>query len=163
MLAVVLMIWLRDSWQKFVDRRFFREKYRLDKTLQRMNQAVGRLADVDFLTERLLMSCRDVLQSEMTALYLRDAKTPNFRLAGAEGASTGLPLQFTAPDEFCAALLIDPTLQRVTSGSRDSLTPTQGLLRLVKADLIHGLETNSELTGIVTSVSGTERHFQRNK
>ena len=58
MLAAILLIWLRDSWQKFVDRRFFREKYRLDKALQRMNQAVGRLTDVEFLSERMLTSCR---------------------------------------------------------------------------------------------------------
>ena len=149
MLAVILLIWLRDSWQKFVDRRFFREKYRLDKTLQRMNQAVGRLTDVDFLSERMLTSCRDVLQSDLAAIYLRDAKTMTFRLAGAEGESAGLPLQVTAPDEFCQALQADPTLQRVTSVSRDSLTPIQSLLRLVKADLVHGLETNGEITGIV--------------
>lgn len=149
MLAVVLLIWLRDSWQKFVDRRFFREKYRLDKTLQRMNQAVGRLADVDFLSERMLISCRDVLQSELTALYLRDARTSTFRLVGAQGESVGMPMQFTAPDEFCQAMQADPTLQRVTVGSRDSLSPTQSLLRLVKADLVHGLETNGEVTGIV--------------
>jgi transcriptional regulator with GAF, ATPase, and Fis domain len=149
MLAVVLLIWLRDSWQMFVDRRFFREKYRLDKALQRINQAVGRLADVDFLSERMLTSCRDVLQSELTAIYLRDGRTMAFRLIGAEGESAGLPMQFTAPDEFCEALQTDPTLQRVTSGSRDSLTPTQGLLRQVKADLVHGLETNGEITGVV--------------
>ena len=149
MLAVILLIWLRDSWQTFVDRRFFREKYRLDKTLQRMNQAVGRLADVDFLSERMLMSCRDVLQSELTALYLRDGKTSAFRLVGAQGASVGLPMQFSAPDEFCQALQADPTLQRVTSGSRDDLTPTQSILRMVKADLVHGLETNGEIKGVV--------------
>ena len=114
-----------------------------------MNQAVGRLADVDFLSERMLMSCRDVLQSELTALYLRDGLTMTFRLAGAEGASTGLPMEFPAPDEFCQALLVDPTLQRVTAGSRDDLTPTQSLLRLVRADLVHGLETNGQITGVV--------------
>ena len=149
MLAVILLIWLRDSWQTFVDRRFFREKYRLDKALQRMNQGVGRLADVDFLSERMLMSCRDVLQSELTALYLREGKTSTFRLVGAQGASAGLPMQFAAPDEFCKALQDDLTLQRVTAGSRDNLTPTQSILRLVKADLVHGLETNGEITGVV--------------
>ena len=149
MLAVILLIWLRDSWQKFIDRRFFREKYRLDKALQRMNQAVGRLADVDFLSERMLTSCRDVLQSELVAIYLRDGKSNNFRLVGAEGESMGMAMQFTAPDEFCSALQADPTLQRVTAGSRDSLTPTQRLLRQVKADLVHGLETNGEITGVV--------------
>ena len=149
MLAVILLIWLRDSWQTFVDRRFFREKYRLDKALQRMNQGVGRLADVDFLSERMLMSCRDVLQSELTALYLREGKTATFRLVGAQGASSGLPMQFAAADEFCQALHDDLTLQRVTAGSRDNLTPTQSILRLVKADLVHGLEMNGEITGVV--------------
>lgn len=149
MLAMILLIWLRDSWQKFVDRRFFREKYRLDKTLQRMNQAIGRLTEVDFLSERMLTSCRDVLQCEMAAIYLRDAKTSTFRLAGAEGDSAGLPLQFAAPDNFCQALLADPTLQRVTSVSRESMTPTQSLLRLVRADLVHGLETNGDIIGVV--------------
>lgn len=149
MLAIVLLLWVRDSWQTFVDRRFFREKYRLDKTLQRMNQAVGRLADVDFLAERMLTSCRDVLQSELAALYLREGQSATFRLAGAEGASAGLPMEFSAPDEFCQALLIDPTLQRVTTGSRDDLTPTQSLLRLVRADLVHGLEMNGEIRGVV--------------
>lgn len=149
MLAVILLIWLRDSWQKFVDRRFFREKYRLDKTLQRMNQAIGRLTEVDFLSERMLTSCRDVLQCEMAAIYLRDGKTAAFRLAGAEGDSVGLPLQFVAPDDFCQVLLTDPTLQRVTSVSRETMTPTQALLRLVRADLVHGLETNGDITGVV--------------
>ena len=149
MLAVILLIWLRDSWQDFVDRRFFREKYRLDKALQRINQAVGRLADVDFLSQRMLTSCRDALQSELVAIYLRDGKTNVYRLVGAEGDSIGLPMQFTAPDEFCPALEADPTLQRVTAGSRDTMTPIQRLLRQVKADLIHALETNGEITGIV--------------
>lgn len=149
MLAVVLLLWLRDSWQDFVDRRFFREKYRLDKALQRINQAVGRLADVDFLSQRMLTSCRDALQSELVAIYLRDAKTNLFRLVGAEGDSIGLPMQFTAPEEFCPALEADPTLQRVTAVSRDTMTPIQRLLRQVKADLIHALETNGEITGIV--------------
>jgi transcriptional regulator with GAF, ATPase, and Fis domain len=58
-------------------------------------------------------------------------------------------MQFTANPEFCQALQIDPTLQRVTPGSRDSMTPTQSLLRQVKADLVHGLETNGEITGVV--------------
>lgn len=147
--AVILLLWLRDSWQDFVDRRFFREKYRLDKALQRINQAVGRLADVDFLSQRMLTSCRDALQSELVAIYLREGTSNVFRLVGAEGDSGGLPMQFTAPDEFFPALEADPTLQRVTAVSRDTMTPIQRLLRLVKADLIHALETNGEITGIV--------------
>ena len=79
-LGVILMLWVRDSWQHFVDRRFFREKYQLDKALQRMHREVGRLTDVQFLSERMSISCRDVLQSSRIGLYLSDGKPNGFRL-----------------------------------------------------------------------------------
>lgn len=149
MLTVVLLIWLRDSWQNLVDRRFFREKYQLDKALQRMHREVGRLNDVTYLSERMSVSCRDVLQAERAALYLRDGRSSNFRLMAVDGASGGLPMQLAVPDEFVQALSFDPTLQRVNAGSRDALSPVQGTLRSVQADLVHGLEMDGDLAGLV--------------
>ncbi len=149
MLTVVLLIWLRDAWQRLVDRRFFREKYQLDRALQRMHREVGRLTDVQFLSERMALSCRDVLQSERVALYLRDGRSSNFRLMAVEGVVMGLPMQLSVTDEFVKALAGDSTLQRVTPGSRDNVSPVQTTLRLVQADLVHGLETDGELAGLV--------------
>ena len=149
MLTVVLLIWLRDAWQRLVDRRFFREKYQLDHALQRMHREIGRLTDVQFLSERMALSCRDVLQSERVALFLRDGRSSNFRLMAVEGVATGLPMQLAVSDDFVAALAVDSTLQRVTSGSRETLSPVQSTLRQVQADLVHGLETDGELAGLV--------------
>ena len=149
MLTVILLIWLRDSWQSLVDRRFFREKYQLDKALQGMHREVGRLTDVQFLSERMSRSCRDVLQSEHAALYLREGRSSGFRLMAVEGQSAGLPMQLAIPDEFVVALSVDSTLQRVTPGSRDNVSPVQNILRQVRADLVHGLEMGGELAGLV--------------
>lgn len=149
MLAVILLIWLRDSWQHFVDRRFFREKYQLDKALQRMHRDVGRLTDVQFLSERMAASCRDVLQSSRVGLYLSDGRPNGYRLAAAAGQSTGLPMQMVLPEEFTQALADDPTLQRATPATREGLSPVQNLLRQWQADLVHGLEMDSKLAGVV--------------
>ena len=149
MLTVILLIWLRDSWQSLVDRRFFREKYQLDKALQGMHREVGRLTDVQFLSERMSRSCRDVLQSEHAALYLREGRSSGFRLMAVEGQSAGLPMQLQVPDEFVQAMVVDSTLQRVTPGSRENVSPVQNVLRQVRADLVHGLEMGGELAGLV--------------
>jgi transcriptional regulator with GAF, ATPase, and Fis domain len=149
MLAVILLIWVRDSWQHFVDRRFFREKYQLDKALQRMHREVGRMNDVQFLSERLSVSCRDVLQSSRVGLYLSDGRPSGFRLTAADGQSTGLPMQVTVPDEFVQALADDPTLQRVTPSTREGISPVQNLLRQWQADLVHGLEIDGKIAGLV--------------
>ncbi len=61
MLAVILLLWLRDVFQGMIDRRFYREKYQLGKALERMNRAVGHLADPEAVAELMLGSCRDVL------------------------------------------------------------------------------------------------------
>ena len=149
MLGVILLIWLRDSWQHFVDRRFFREKYQLDKALQRMHRDVGHLTDVEFLSERLSISCRDVLQSSRVGLYLSDGRPNGFRLTAAGGQSSGLPMQLVLPEEFATALADDPTLQRVTPASRDGVSPVQNLMRQWQADLVHGLEADGKLAGLV--------------
>ncbi len=149
MLGVILLIWVRDSWQHFVDRRFFREKYQLDKALQRIHRDAGRLTDVQFLSERLSVTCRDVLQSSRIGLYLSDGRPNGFRLTAAGGQSAGMPMQLSLPDEFIQALADDPTLQRVTPTTRDGISPVQNLLRQWHADLVHGLEIDGKLAGLV--------------
>ncbi len=149
MIAVTLMLWVRDNWQQLVDRKFFREKYRLDKALQRMNRAVGQLADPQFLSERMLNSCCDVLQIDRAALYLREGKTASFRLVAAQGMSSDQPRQVTATPEFLQALTQDAALQRISHGTREDLSPVQSTLRDLHAELAHSLEMEDEPVGLV--------------
>ena len=149
MIAVMLMLWVRDNWQQLVDRKFFREKYRLDKALQRMNRAVGQLADPQFLADRMLNSCCDVMQIDRAALYLREGKSAVFRLIAAQGMPTDQPRQVTAGPEFLLAVSQDAALQRVSHGTREELSPIQSALRELRAELVHSLEMEGEPVGLV--------------
>lgn len=148
MTGVVLVLWLRDGWQRAIDRRFFREKYRLDKALRRMNRASDQLTDPQSLAERMLNSCRDVLQTDRAALYLRSDKGPAWRLLCAQGDTKKLPLHIPVTDEFLQALSGEGTIQRSLGGA-DARAADQTLVRELHAELMHGLEVDGEISAFV--------------
>ncbi|MEX0701261.1 MAG: sigma 54-interacting transcriptional regulator [Planctomycetales bacterium] len=153
LVSIVLLLWLRDWFQRATDRRFFREKYRLDQALERVNRAVGHLAEPEALAQRMLTSCRDVLRVEQAALYLKTADEATFQLVGAQGTQS-LPLQVTISGECRATLRQGGSLQRVNPDTRSTMSAVQGLLRELHADLIHVLEADGEIAGLV--VLGTK-------
>ena len=116
MLAVILLLWLRDMFQGMIDRRFYREKYQLGKALERMNRAVGRLADPEAVAALMLSSCRDVLGVDRAALYLRTSADAPFRLISAYGAES-LPRQFPAEHPLIQGVMESGNLQRALLGS----------------------------------------------
>lgn len=142
--AVILLVWLRDRVQRSVDREFFREKYPLDKALQRVNQAVTGMLDRRTLAERVLLSCRDVLQADRGAIYLRDEQTRMFRQLAAFGEGV-FPREFSASREFVETLRTGHSLQRVRSGA----SAIQQAVRSLDAELIHGLDVDGDLAGMV--------------
>ncbi len=147
--TVGMFLWARDVWQRLVDRRFFREKYQLDKVLQRMNRAVGQLADAESLAQRMAGSCQDVIQAERAAIYLREGRSTNFRLIAAEGVWPNVSMQISTSADFVMTLAAATTLQAVPAASRDSMNPVQSFLRDLQAELIHALEVEGELSGFV--------------
>ncbi len=143
-LAVMMLLWLRDRLQRGIDREFFREKYQLDKALQRMNQAVSGLLDRGGLADRMLESCQEVLHAERGAIFMRDGQTRVFhQLASLKEGE--FPERFEASREFVETLASGHSLQRVRSGS----SPLQLSLRELGADLIHGLDVDGTLAGII--------------
>jgi transcriptional regulator with GAF, ATPase, and Fis domain len=142
--AVMALVWLRDRMQRGVDREFFREKYQLDKALQRVNQAVTGMLDRRTLADRVLHSCREVLQAENGAIYLRDQPSRSFVLLTSSGADE-TPRQFEATREFVEILSSGLSLQRVRSGA----SPVQQTVRMLNAELIHGLDVDGSLAGMV--------------
>lgn len=158
MLSAILLLWLRDLLQDGIDRQFFREKYQLDKALERVNKAVGHLADPELLAEMMLASCRDILDVDHAALYLQSSQPGMFQLAACQD-SNAVPLHLTLDEEVLASLHDRDSLQRITPGSRQQMSAVQHLLRRMEADLIHVLRSGREIVGIVflgrrTSSSG---------
>jgi transcriptional regulator with GAF, ATPase, and Fis domain len=148
MLAVILLLWLRDVFQGMIDRRFYREKYQLGKALERMNRAVGHLADPESVAELMLASCRDVLGVDRLALYLRTTTDSPLRLVAAYGAEN-LPRQFAADHPIVQAIKNVGNLQRTILGSLGEPAAAQNSLRELRVDLVHGFEIGNETVGLV--------------
>jgi transcriptional regulator with GAF, ATPase, and Fis domain len=101
--ALVLMVVLdlaRGRLLKALDRRFHRQKYQIDSTLQRLGQAVQQLVDPPTLANRLLHASAEVFGVPRGAVYLREEDPPRYCLAGSFGpapAQTELPLDAPLP------------------------------------------------------------------
>ena len=73
--AIVILILselARERFQKAIDRRFYREKYKFDQAMRKMRLAVGSLVDRETLGRRLLEAAAEVLRLEWGAIYLGD-------------------------------------------------------------------------------------------
>lgn len=166
LLAIVVLFWFRDRLQRLIDRRFFREKYQLDKALQRMNRAAGHVLDRETLSGLMLSSCREVLRIEKAGLYLRSGLRDDFELSAIEGGED-LPFQIKASPELLEDLSGEGSLQRVTSAKRSDMSGVQRLLHDVHCDLIHTIESEDGISGFVllgerasgTSFSGEDLTF----
>ena len=76
---------IRERFQRAIDRRFSREKYKFDEAMQKMSLAVGRLVDRGTLGRRLLETAAETLRLEWGAIYLADLPLGPFQLAAWHG------------------------------------------------------------------------------
>ncbi len=148
LLAISLLLWSRDRIQRFIDRRFFRQKYQLDKALKRMNRAVGRLGDQRSIADRMLTSCREVLQVKSAAIYLLNPDRNQFELL------TGFQIENAPSTASCNSDLLEAlegelAFQRIATGLLKEVSPAQQLLRLIEFDFIYNLELDGEFAGFV--------------
>jgi transcriptional regulator with GAF, ATPase, and Fis domain len=91
--ALVLMVALdliRGRLKQALDRHFRREKIQLDRTLQRMSQAIDQLVDPPTLARRLLHTATDLLGARTGAVYLRQGEPSLYRLTEALGPTPTL-------------------------------------------------------------------------
>jgi transcriptional regulator with GAF, ATPase, and Fis domain len=147
--AMASLLWGRDLWQRWVERRWFREKYRLDKALQRINRAVGQFSDPQFLSERTLLSCRDGLQAEWAALYLRDRETPVFRLTAVEGPVSALPWEWSPPADWLATIGQEAIAPRGLPIEASATDAGSDAFRQLSAELIQPVEIDGETAGLI--------------
>ena len=84
-LVLILSEVARGRFQKAIDRRFFREKYKFDQAMRKMRMAVDSLVDRETLGRRLLEAAAEVLRLEWGAIYLSDDPGGVLRLAACHG------------------------------------------------------------------------------
>lgn len=146
--AVTMLLWSRDRLQQLIDRRFYREKYQLDRALQQINRAVERVVDRKTLAHRMIGSCREVLRADRIAVYLRDPERPSLQLIAAEGAND-LPAQIVADDELLQTLRTESAVARSMNPLLSGSSSAQQMLRSLRAELLYAFNTDDELAGAV--------------
>ncbi len=148
--ALVLMLVLdlaRTRFKKALDRRFFRDKYQLDRTLQRMGQAIQQLVDPVALAQKLLQTATEQLAAPRGAVYLRQGEPPFYHLAGSVGPAP--ELHELAP----GFPLIETVAQGkfISTRSRDNsaLTPAQRQLQFLGGEIAHPLVHEGRLLALL--------------
>lgn len=145
-IAIAFVLWARDRIQSVVDRRFFTEKYQLDRTLKQLNQASGYLSDPSSLAQITLGSCRDVLDASTSAMFVRESSGA-LRLIGADESSTApTTLALDLPEGVVPS---EQVVLRLPSLSRTNMAPVQKLLRELRAELICFLRGDRGIDGLI--------------
>jgi transcriptional regulator with GAF, ATPase, and Fis domain len=138
----------RRPFQKAIDRRFYREKYKFDQAMRRMSQAVERLVDRQTLGRRLLEAADDVLRLEWGAIYLSEGPRRQLRLVACHGPE---PDQRELADD-------NPLVQRLRQTSSLRLPHTMALtssdpatdaMIALGGEVATALEAHGDLAGLL--------------
>lgn len=143
--SVVFLSWSRGRIQQTIDRRFYREKYQLDKALQRVNRSLDSLVDRHTLGQRMLVSCRDVLGAEVGAMFMRETGSDFFTLIAMEG-NGNMPQRIEADAQMLELLHSEVAILRVGGSATET---THRTLRELECELMFSLETDGIVEGIV--------------
>lgn len=147
-LLAILLLWVRDRFQQLLDSRYYRQKYQLDKAFQRMNRITDQIVDSDSLGEMMLGSCRDILGVERSAFYIRSSTDLPFQKVASDGTEN-IPDEIIPLSDFINPLKESGSIQKVSQDSRDKVSMIQGYLHDYGFDLIHALEVEKGITGII--------------
>jgi len=120
LVLLVLLDLFRWRIRAALDRRLFRAQHQLDRTLQRMSQAVEQLVDPPTLSKRLLHALAELLDFQQGSVYLRAGDGDPFRLAAHIGPVPERgQLAVTSP--LVQALEQSPLVRKRTTTDRDAV------------------------------------------
>ena len=150
--AIVFLIFsglARERFQKAIDRRFYREKYKLDQAMRRMSLAVESLVDRATLGRRLLEAASEVLHLEWGTIYFRQVPGGPLHLVACQGPE---------PDQT----VLDPTNPLVVRLAKSptirlphamALTvepePASDAMIALGGEAANALEADGELAGVL--------------
>jgi transcriptional regulator with GAF, ATPase, and Fis domain len=137
--ALILMILVnlvQGRLKKVLDRRFYREKHQLDRTLNRMGEAIDQLVDPPTLARRLLQACGELLNVSRGAIYLREGDPPLYRLADHLGPT---PPALVELSSGCPLVEVLQKRKMVKHRVGELTDPSQRQLRLLGGEVAYAL------------------------
>jgi transcriptional regulator with PAS, ATPase and Fis domain len=142
LLFLLMLNLARGRINKAFDRRFYRHKHQLDRTLQRLGAVIEQLVDPPTLARRLLQASADLLTASSGSVYLCEGEPAIYRLAGCLGP-TPPPLQeLTSGCPLVEALEKRRTL---TTWPHQATDAAQKQLRFLKGEVAYALVHESQL------------------
>jgi transcriptional regulator with GAF, ATPase, and Fis domain len=141
---------IRGRFKRVLDRHFRREKYQLDRTLQRMSRAIEQLVDPPTLARRLLQTAGELLSVSRGAVYLRQGAPPLYHLTDALGPAPALT-ELSSGCPLVEALLAQGTLRphTVSGPGNGAGGPALRQLHFVGGEVAQGLLHEGQLLGIL--------------
>jgi len=139
----------RGRFQRVLDRRFFREKYKFDQAMQKMRLAVGSLVDRGTLGRRLLEGTAEILRLEWGALYLADAQTGAYELAACHGPTPDDQV-LESDNPLVARLRRTPTMRQAhVPGAAGASDPATDAMIAIGGEAACGVGGDGELAGVL--------------
>jgi transcriptional regulator with GAF, ATPase, and Fis domain len=139
---LLVMDLARSRFKKALDRRFDRQKHQLDRTLQRMGEAIEQLVDPPTLARRMLQASADLLNVCRGAVYLGEGNPPIYGLAGCLGSTMPPLAELSSGCPLVEAL---QTNRAVTMRPGQAAEPAQRQLRLLGGEVAYALAHEGRL------------------
>ncbi len=152
-LSVIVVLILselaRERFQKAIDRRFYREKYKFDQAMRKMRVAVGSLVDRATLGRRLLEAAAEVLHLEWGAIYLNESPGGAFHLVASQGVTPD-ETKLGSSNPLVERLRTTPSIRvpHAVSLSTASDPATDAMIAL-GGEAAHSLGADGNLAGVL--------------
>lgn len=98
MIIILVLDRLRGRMKAALDKRFFREKIKLDQTFRKMSQAIESLVDPLLMARRLLLTTTESLGVPKGSVYLKAADFAGFKLVDYLGSAPRQDVVFNDND-----------------------------------------------------------------
>jgi transcriptional regulator with GAF, ATPase, and Fis domain len=147
LLLMVVLDLVRARLKKALDRRFYREKYQLERTLRRMGKAIEQLVDPATLARQLLQASSEVLSVSHGAVFIREGNPPLYRLVDSLGSPPSL-VELPPGCPIIEALQARAAVV-VHSGRVIRDDPVQRQLRFLGGEVAHALAHEGQLLGLL--------------
>ena len=150
-MVLILSSVARQRFQKALDRRFHREKYKFDQAMRQMSVAVDRLVDPRTLARRLLDAASDVLRVDWGAIYLLNTADGSYTLAASCGAEPE-ETRLDGANPLILRIRHDPsTLRspRVLDGPGGESEPASDAMIALGGEVATPLQGDNGLSGVL--------------